>query len=239
MTDIAARFDRGAAHYDQLVDLNPGYHKHLRSAARELAKRVGPRPAGVRLLDLACGSGASTSALVAASSPGAHILGIDVSQGMLEQAGAKRWPDGVRFRQGTVGDLDVKSLVPGSWHGIFASYLFRNIQAAERDNALTETHTLLAPGGWLVTQDYCVAGNPIAKATWDAVSWGVIIPLGTLVDHNPSLYRYLRRSVHDFDSRSEFMDGLVRAGFVDVACRTVSGWQRGILHTFVARKASR
>lgn len=239
MNDIASRFDRGARHYDLLVGLNPGYHEHLRSAARELAKRIGLPPTGVRLLDLACGSGASTSALLGATGLGAHIVGVDLSRGMLEQATAKRWPDGVRFQLGRVGNLDVPSLGTASWHGVFASYLFRNIQASERGAALAEVHTLLAPGGWLVTQEYSVAGNPFAGAAWDVVNWGIIMPLGIIVDRNPGLYRYLRQSVHDFDSRTEFMDRLAGAGFVDVACRTVPGWQRGILHTFVGRKAVR
>ena len=106
-----------------------------------------------------------------------------------------------------------------------------------RDGALREAHELLAPGGWLVTQEYSVAGDRRAAATWDAVSWGVIVPLGVAIDRNPGLYRYLWRSVRDFDSTTAFMDRLAGAGFVDVACRTVPGWQRGILHTFVARKA--
>ena len=47
----------------------------------------------------------------------------------------------------------------------------------------------------------------------------VIIPLGVLVDRNHDLYHYLWRSVVDFDSVTQ-----------------LTGWQQGILHTFVARK---
>ena len=237
MRGLAQAFDRGARRYDLLVSLNPGYHDHRDSAAAELLRRVGPRPAGLRLLDLACGSGASTRALLRASRNGPTVLGVDLSEGMLEQARAKRWPDGVRFLRGRCGALDVEGLGPGSWHGVFASYLFRNVPADGRDGALREAHELLAPGGWLVTQEYSVAGDRRAAATWDAVSWGVIVPLGVAIDRNPGLYRYLWRSVRDFDSTTAFMDRLAGAGFVDVACRTVPGWQRGILHTFVARKA--
>jgi hypothetical protein len=39
-----------------------------------------------------------------------------------------------------------------------------------------------------------------------------------------------------FDSIQTFVDRLYRAGFTDVEVRTVPGWQRGILHTFRARK---
>ena len=36
--------------------------------------------------------------------------------------------------------------------------------------------------------------------------------------------------------RPEEVAQIAAAGFVDVAPRTVPGWQRSILHTFVARK---
>lgn len=238
MSAIAAAFDRGARHYDLLVSLSPGYHAHLRSAARELIARIGPRHHPLRLLDLACGSGASTRAIIDHAPTDSTALGVDLSEGMLHHAHSKAWPVGTSFRQGRVGALDIDDLGPQSWHGIFASYLFRNIPEGERDRALTEVHRLLAPGGWLVTQEYSVTGNRGATAVWDAVSFAAIIPLGLVVDSNPGLYRYLWRSVRRFDSTTRFMHRLSAAGFTDIACRTVPGWQRGILHTYVARKAT-
>jgi hypothetical protein len=44
--------------------------------------------------------------------------------------------------------------------------------------------------------------------------------------------------VRSFDSIQTFVDRLYGAGFVDVEVRTAPGWQRGILHTFRARKPS-
>ncbi|MFV0450757.1 MAG: hypothetical protein ACK5LS_00700 [Propioniciclava sp.] len=72
--------------------------------------------------------------------------------------------------------------------------------------------------------------------TWDTVALGIIVPLGILLDRNRDLYRYLWRSVVGFDTVTTFADRLHRAGFTDIASRTATGWQRGILHTFVARK---
>jgi hypothetical protein len=68
------------------------------------------------------------------------------------------------------------------------------------------------------------------------VCWLVIIPLGWLTSRRTRLYRYLWRSVRSFDSVQTFVDRLYGAGFVDVEVRTAPGWQRGILHTFRARK---
>ncbi len=233
MTTSAA-FDRGASRYDLLVGLNPGYHQELRRAASALVERVGRRP-GLRFIDLACGTGASTKALVGAA-PGAEVLGLDASHGMLEQAEGHAWPSGVTFDHAIAGELDVDRLGRGAYDGILTCYLFRNVPSHRRDAAISEVYELLAPGGWLVVQEYSVAGDRRARLVWDAVCKAIIIPLGVLLDRNRDLYAYLWRSVVQFDSVSRFGDRLVAAGFTDVAHRTASGWQRGVLHTFVARK---
>ncbi len=233
MTTTAA-FDHGAPHYDLMVHLNPGYHRELARAAGALAQRLDrPTP---RLLDLGCGSGASTRALADATGPGASILGLDASPGMLAVARSKDWPAGVRFDQATSGELDVGALGSGTHDGVLACYLFRNVPAERRDHALSEVFELLRPGGWLTIQEYSVAGNPGARRVWDVVSHAVIIPLGVVIDRSPHLHTYLWRSVIEFDTVNRFADRLVAAGFADVAHRTAKGWQRGILHTFVARK---
>lgn len=233
VTSTAAAFDRGAGRYDLMVSLNPGYHRELSRAAAELSARLHGAE-GLSLLDLACGSGASTRALVEATPPGTRITGLDASSGMLAQAHRKQWPAGVSFEQAVAGELDVAAI--GQHDGVQACYLFRNVPEEARDTAVAEVFDVLRPGGWAVIQEYSIAGDERAAAVWDAVAKAVIIPLGTVIDRNPELYRYLHRSVHEFDDVATFAGRLSRAGFVDVAHRTATGWQRGILHTFVARK---
>ena len=231
---LSGMFDRGASRYDLLVGLNPGYHAELRCAAEALAERVG-RP-DVKAIDLACGSGASTRALVDALPDEATVLGLDASPGMLAQAEAKSWPAGVSFATAVAGDLDTEALGRETWDGILSAYLFRNIPEPDRDAAVAEVFDLLAPGGWIVVQEYSVAGRRRATWLWHLVCWSIIIPLGVVVDRNLGLYRYLWRSVLEFDDLQRFGDRLFAAGFTDVAHRDAVGWQRGILHTFAARK---
>lgn len=232
------RFDAGASRYDLLVGLNPGYHAALRASARALAHRVRPvAGAALRILDLGCGSGASTAALVRALPAGSIVQGVDASAGMLEAAARKAWPATVRFGQAVCGDLDVDALGRGRWDGVHAAYLFRNVPPERRGAALGEAADLLVPGGWLVTQEYAVAGDPRATMVWEAVCRGIISPLAAALDPgNAELYRYLRRSVREFDSADGFCARLAGAGFTEVARRDVPGWQRGILHTFRAHK---
>lgn len=238
MRTLADQFDAGSSRYDLLVGLNPGYHAALAFSARALAERVRRVPgAPLRILDLGCGSGASTTALVRALPTDTLLQGLDASAGMLAAGARKAWPSWVSFGQAVCGELDLDTIGRGRWDGVHAAYLFRNIPAERRDAALAEVWELLSPGGWLITQEYSVAGDQRATAVWEIVSRGLISPLAAAFDPgNGDLYRYLRRSVREFDSTEEFCSRLSAAGFVDVARHDVRGWQRGILHTFRAHK---
>lgn len=224
---VPAAFDRGARAYDRLVGLNPGYHDHLRRSAAAI-----PEDAR-RILDAGCGTGASTAALLGAV-PEAEIAGVDASAGMLAEARRKPWPDKVGFVHSRIEDL-ADAGVTGPFDAIFAAYLIRNLP--DPDSTLTAMLDLLRPGGVLVVHDYSVTGSLAAKLTWHAVCWSVIIPMGRVVSGDAELYRYLWRSVLDFDSATEFSARLRRAGFMNVRTKTMTGWQRGIVHTFLAEKA--
>ena len=69
--NVARSFDRHAQSYDMLVGANPGYHEHLRMSTQRMG--LPNRGAGLRLLDLGCGTGASTAALLDAA-PEADVV---------------------------------------------------------------------------------------------------------------------------------------------------------------------
>jgi ubiquinone/menaquinone biosynthesis C-methylase UbiE len=237
--ELSSAFDDAAPRYDLMVSLNPGYHRQLAGAAEALAERVRAAGGRLRLLDLGCGSGASTRALVRAfgiENRPVEILGADASPGMLERARRKSWPRGVRFELAFAQQLTASRERLGlsePVEGVLAAYLFRNV--AERDETLAAVHDVLRPGGTLVVQEYSVAESRSSELIWTLVCWLVVIPLSWLTSRRTVLYRYLWRSVRGFDSVQTFTDRLHRAGFTDIEVRTAGGWQRGILHTFRAR----
>lgn len=233
---VSHDFDGGAPRYDLLIALNPGYHKHLRQAAQALAdgaqyrKVIGPNP---RFVDLGCGSGASTKAILSVAPDDGEILGVDASAGMLAQANAKDWPSRVNFRQGRAGQL--KHLARGL-DGILACYLIRNVPEPERDAAFVDAFDSLAEDGMFVLEEYSVTGNRLAQLVWHVICWLVVIPLSALTGANPRLYYYLWKSVVDNESIPNLMRRMDRAGFTDIATVTVPGWQRNILHIVKGRK---
>jgi ubiquinone/menaquinone biosynthesis C-methylase UbiE len=227
---VPAAFDVGASAYDRLVGANPGYHAHLRLSAQRM--RLPDDGRALRLLDAGCGTGASTAALLSAA-PRAEIVAIDASGQMLAQARAKSWPSSTRFVHARVEDL-AGAGVHGPVDGILAAYLIRNL--ADPDGQLRALRDLLRPGGTLAVHEYSVRDSARARLMWNAVSWSVIIPFGRAATGDATLYRYLRRSVADFDGAQRFRRRLREAGFTGVHSETMTGWQRDVVHTFLATR---
>lgn len=227
--DVPDAFDAGAEAYDGLVGANPGYHKHLRISAQRM--QLPDKGRGLRLLDIGCGTGASTAALLSVA-PYAEIVAADGSAGMLSKAKAKQWPPTVTFVHSRAEDL-ADAGVAGPFDGILAAYLVRNL--SDPDPVLQSLRALLSPGAVFAAHEYSVRDSRWATAVWNAVSSAIIIPAGRIRSGDASLYRYLRRSVNDFDGVMDFRDRLQHNGFTEVNSLTMPGWQHNIVHTFLGR----
>lgn len=225
---LASDFDRVAARYDTLQRFNPGYRADLERSARRLSAT-----AQGRILDLCCGTGLSTEALLACY-PAARLTGLDLSSGMLAVAQRKRALSGVHFIAGDAMDPEQSGAV-GPYDAIFMAYGIRNVPDAEL--CLARLRERLVPGGRLAFHEYSVAGSPVSKALWNAVACGVIVPLGAALTGSAELFKYLRRSVNEFDSIERFGQRLRAAGFSNVRSEHMPGWRRGIVHTVLAERA--
>lgn len=231
---VSAQFDQDAASYDRLVGANPGYHEHLRLSARRLG--LPDRGAGATVLDVGCGTGLSTAALVE-TYPEARVVAVDASAEMLARAREKTWPDTVRFVHSRAEDLSAALAaegLTGPFDGMLAAYLVRNLPDRDAGVAVLVDH--LAPDAPLAVHEYSVADSAYARSVWTAVCWAVIIPLGRRVTGDASLYRYLWRSVLAFDGLARLEQRLRDAGLREVHTRPVDGWQRGIVHTVLGRR---
>lgn len=224
--EVPSDFNQVADSYDFLTGLDTTYAPNLVLSARRMELGASPR-----ILDLCCGTGVSTEALRSVY-PDARIVGLDASDGMIGVARAKQSLRDVEF---VVGDaMDPESAgIQGPFDAIFMAYGIRNVP--EPDLCLRRLHALLKPSGVLGLHEYSVADSVRARALWELVCWSVIIPAGWFWARNTRIYRYLRSSVHGFDGVRTLEARIARAGFQRVRSATMPGWQRGILHTFVAR----
>lgn len=98
--------------------------------------------AGGVIADVGCGPG-QVGAFLAGI--GAHIMGIDLSPGMVDVA-RKRYP-GLTFEVGSLLDLPVGD---GAWSGAVCAYSIIHLERDERPVAFRELARALRPGGWLL-----------------------------------------------------------------------------------------
>ncbi|WP_251096291.1 class I SAM-dependent methyltransferase [Streptomyces sp. Caat 7-52] len=227
--ELTAAFDHAARGYDALVAVNPGYHAHLRRSVRRLGL---PGPgAGLRVLDLGCGTGASTAALCSVL-PAARITAVDASAGMLRRAAAKPWAGEVTFVRAPAERL-ADAGVTGPFDAVFAAYLLRNV--SDPDGVLAAVRDLLVPGGRLGVHEFTLGGRRADRAVWTLVCRGLVQPAAAVLGDG-RLYRHLWRSVVDFDTADRFAARVRAAGFAHVRALALPGWQTGITHTFIARR---
>jgi len=134
------------ASYDRLAG---EYAKHLfdelshKPLDRQLLARFAQETRGLGpVCDLGCGPGHVTRYL---RRLGAEAFGVDLSAGMVEQAG--RLNPGIEFREGDMCSLDAED---GSWGGIVAFYSIVHLSREEVPRALGELRRVLRPGGLLL-----------------------------------------------------------------------------------------
>jgi len=224
---VPSDFNKVASTYDLLTGLNPGYNKHLYWSAQRLGMTESSR-----ILDLCCGTGLSTAALLKAY-PRCTIDAVDASEEMVLKARQKSWPSQVRFHLGNAMDLAGCDLAD-SYDGILMAYGIRNLPDIEQ--GLDTVFNRLAPGGRICFHEYSVADSTQSRLIWNIVANGIIIPGGLLTGKGTEIYKYLRESVLAFDGVKAFQDRLRAAGFVNVRTQPMDGWQRGIVHSFLAER---
>jgi ubiquinone/menaquinone biosynthesis C-methylase UbiE len=222
---LAHDFDRVAARYDLLQRFNPGYRSDLLLSAQRMSA-----PRSARILDVCCGTGLSTEALRECY-PDAQITAVDISTGMLATARKKPGLRDVRFIAGDAMELD-KCGADGPYDGVLMAYGIRNV--TDPDACLTRLRSHLKPGARAVFHEYSVAGSLVSRAIWNAVAGAVIVPLGTALTGSAELFKYLRRSVNEFDDLPSFERRLRSAGFGGVQLHAMPGWRRGIVHSVIA-----
>ena len=133
----AQSFDRTAADYDRLGELND--NDSIRSW---LVTAL--RPAGWRALDLGCGTGRDAVLLAGRF---AHVDAVDLSRPMIEIARAKRSRPNVAYRQ-----ADLLAVTGSGQYDLVLSVMTLH-HVPDLRAALAQIKQLLAPGGRLVLVD--------------------------------------------------------------------------------------
>jgi demethylmenaquinone methyltransferase / 2-methoxy-6-polyprenyl-1,4-benzoquinol methylase len=165
------------------------------------------------ILDICCGTGDLTLALLRQSTAGARpILAADFAHGMLSRGLRKFGGDQGNGRRAMALEADALHLPlrSQSLDLVITSFGFRNL--ANYDAGLREFHRVLKPGGRLGILEFSQPGGVIGKAY--ALYFHRVLPvIGRLICGKNGPYSYLPSSVGAFPAPSELMEMMRRVGY--------------------------
>ena len=196
-------FDGVARRYDLLNDLlSLGRTKAWRKVATSI---IDPKP-GMRILDIAAGTGSSSRPLADA---GANVIPLDFSKGMLD-AGRKRHPD-LAFTQGDALALTFKD---NEFDVTTISFGLRN--TSDTLKALRESLRVLKPGGRMVVVEFSQPTNKIFRTIYLRYLMRALPVVARKVSSNPDAYVYLAESILAWPNQPGLAALMKTAGFEKV-----------------------
>lgn len=156
-THISGVFSRASSSYDRT---GPRFFSHLGKKLIEFA-RIPPR---ARVLDVACGRGAVFVPASTAVSATGQVIGIDISEGMIEQARSEVSLQGLANTKVLKMDAESLDFPDSSFDFVLCGlclFFFPNL-----DQALTGFLRVLKPGGRLVASTFQAVEDARTKR-WD------------------------------------------------------------------------
>ena len=212
--DVQNMFDRIARRYDLMNRvMTLGIDKRWRRAAIRAAK-VDP---STRALDVCCGTGDITFLLAEAGAE--QVIGLDFSEGMLEQArrrqtGHRDQPaaDRIQFLQ---GDALALPFDDDSFDVITVSFGVRNVE--DLALAFREFARVGRPGARIVCLEITRPKSRIANWFYD-VWFDRIVPLmGAIISRDRAAYTYLPESTRSFPRPPQLAEVIRAAGIREVS----------------------
>ena len=202
--DVSKMFDGVANRYDFLNDLlSLGRTKAWRKVVTSI---IGPKP-GLKILDIAAGTGSSTRPLVDAD---ADVTALDFSAGMIE-IGRKRHKD-IKFVQGDALNLPFEENV---FDVTTISFGLRN--TSNIDSALRDSLRVTKSGGKIVIAEFSHPSNSIFRFIYLNYLMRAIPIISKKISKNPDAYVYLAESIRAWPNQEGLASKMRDAGWKSVA----------------------
>ena len=174
--------------------------------------------AGDRLLDIGAGTG--TLALLAARK-GAHVVGFDVSPGMLEVARNKVACEGLtnRVRLEEMGIARMDRFDPGTFDVVTSTLVFSELSSDEQNYALRQGYRLLRPGGVLVVADETRPRGLLRRLAYNLVRLPLLIVTFLLTQTTTRAVAGLDKRIAEAGFRVECANQSALGTFICVVAR--------------------
>lgn len=208
-------FDSVAPKYDVMNDLmSAGLHRLWKRYTLAVAN---PQP-GQRVLDIAGGTGDLSLAFAEKVGPGGCVVHTDINEAMLREGRTRLLDKGVVLPT-LVCDAEKLPFASDSFDFVSVAFGLRNMTSKE--NALTEMHRTLKPGGKLLVLEFSRVAKPLEKA-YDWYSFNVLPKLGKLVANDEDSYRYLAESIRMHPGQEALRQMMRGVGFGHVDVHNLS-----------------
>jgi demethylmenaquinone methyltransferase/2-methoxy-6-polyprenyl-1,4-benzoquinol methylase len=208
--EVAAMFDGVAKRYDILNDLlSLGRTKAWRRAATKI---IAPAP-GMKILDLAAGTGSSSEPLHKA---GATVLATDFSQGMLAQG--RRMRPYLNFSKADALNL---SFASESFDVTTISFGLRN--TVDYRAALIEARRVTKTGGRIVVMEFSHPTWPPFRNVYMRYLMRALPAITRRSATNPDAYIYLAESIQAWPDQEGLADAMRAAGWSAITWKNLSG----------------
>jgi demethylmenaquinone methyltransferase / 2-methoxy-6-polyprenyl-1,4-benzoquinol methylase len=219
--DVSKMFDDVAHRYDFLNDLlSLGRTKAWR---RVVTSIIAPKP-GMKILDIAAGTGSSSRPLV---DKGAEVTALDFSHGMIEQG--RKQNKNINFVQGDALKLPFEN---NSFDVTTISFGLRNTSNTEK--ALKEALRVTKDGGRIVVAEFSHPVNPVFKKIYLNYLMKALPVIVKKISKNPDAYIYLAESIRAWPDQAELASIMRDSGFKSVAWQDLTF---GIVAVHIGYKA--
>jgi len=219
--DVSKMFDDVAHRYDFLNDLlSLGRTKAWR---RVVTSIIAPKP-GMKILDIAAGTGSSSRPLV---DKGAEVTALDFSHGMIEQG--RKQNKNINFVQGDALKLPFED---NSFDVTTISFGLRNTSNTEK--ALKEALRVTKYGGRIVVAEFSHPVNPVFKKIYLNYLMKALPVIVKKISKNPDAYIYLAESIRAWPDQAELASIMRDSGFKSVAWQDLTF---GIVAVHIGYKA--
>jgi demethylmenaquinone methyltransferase/2-methoxy-6-polyprenyl-1,4-benzoquinol methylase len=213
---VARMFDNISHRYDFLNHfLSLGIDKGWRKKAINYLKPFNPK----YMLDVATGTG--DFAIQALALNPDKIVGVDISEGMLEvgkkKIAERKLTDRIELLK---GDSENLPFADNTFDAITVSFGVRNFENLER--GLREIHRVLKPGGHVVVLEFSRPTKFPFRQVYGFYFKFVLPKIGSVVSSDKSAYTYLPESVAAFPDGEDFIRILTSIGFNQTKCRTLT-----------------